>query len=341
MSAEADRLLIRAETFITQRSIEQGRRCFDLAEREGADPDRCSGGRWIAAMLAGDFEAAWQESDELRRRSARDPHRLWNGEAFDGQRVIVRCLHGFGDAVQMLRFATRLSQVAASVVYEVAPRFVEVARCVEGIGEVITWGTGAPDQTPRWDVQIEIMELPYIFRTTCRDLPIVAGYLRVPDKEKELALRRMGGHRGPRVGVVWAAGEWNVERSIPFSMLESLLATERIEFWSLQGGAAAVQTQEAGVRDVNAICGDGLLQLAAAIAQLDLVVTVDTLAAHLAGAMGIRVWVLLHYAADWRWMTKREDSPWYPTMRLFRQRQAGDWISVLEEVMTALREEYG
>jgi hypothetical protein len=291
-------------------------------------------------MLGGDFEAAWQESDAIQLRGAPDPHRFWNGNHFRGARVIVRSLHGFGDTVQMLRYAPMLREKASKVIFEVTPRFVELAHHFHGVENVITWGADAPAETPAWDVQVEVTELPYIFRTTVTDLPLSTSYLQLPQQAMQYAANAMArscaGSRRPRIGMVWAGGDWNPQRSIPFALLEPLLKDQTVEFWNLQGGVAAQEAAGAAIRNATAECGDGLLSLAATIANLDLVITVDTLAAHLAGALGKPAWVLLQHAADWRWMTERNDSPWYPKLRLFRQRRARDWTSVFEEVRNSL-----
>ncbi len=195
-------------------------------------------------------------------------------------------------------------------------------------------------EEPVWEVQVEVMELPYIFRTEVAELPMAMRYLRAPAGEAERAAGVMGDGRGAlRVGVVWAAGEWNVERSVALTVMERVLRVEGVEFWSLQGGRAADEGAawaEAGLLRDAAVCGDGLCALAGVVANLDLVITVDTLAAHMAGAMGKPVWVLLQEVADWRWMAERCDSPWYPEMRLFRQRSRGDWDEVMERVRIEL-----
>jgi ADP-heptose:LPS heptosyltransferase len=136
--------------------------------------------------------------------------------------------------------------------------------------------------------------------------------------------------------VAWSGGDWNRARSLPLAALSPLLLEmKNISFWSLQGGpqAAALRlaAKRTGMEDVET-CGTGLLSLAAAVANLDMVISVDTMAAHLAGAMGKPVCLLLQYAADWRWMIDREDSPWYPGMRLFRQVESESWISVVHAV---------
>ncbi len=290
----------------------------------------------MAAMLGGDFLAAWRESDAIRLRGAPDPHRFWSGDSLKGKRVIVRCLHGLGDAVQMLRYAPLLNSLCESVVFEVPPSLFQIAGCFRGVNRVITWGDQAPQEPIRWDVQLEIMELPYLFRTTLAQLPLERNYLGLPANLRLQTAERLGQNRRPRVGIVWAAGEWNRERSLPESAVRELLQLPDIELWSIQGAEAAADAPEYGLCDAAAVCGTGLLPLAATIANLDLVLTVDTLAAHLAGAMGCRVWIMLQYAADWRWMTEREDSPWYPSMRLFRQTAPGDWHGVVRAVSTAM-----
>ena len=300
------------------------------AEAQGVHADNCAGARWLVHMLAGNFAAAWRESDGIRQRGAPDPHRFWMGEDVRGRRVIVRCLHGHGDTVQFLRYAPRLRGLASHVTIEVPPAMAEIARCFEGVDDVITWGDGAPAVPPGWDVQVELMELPYLFRTEAHELPIAERYLRLPGGVMQQAARAMCSFSvSRRVGVVWAAGEWNADRSLPLGMLRPLLETPQCEFWSLQGGRAQQEWRNSvSLRDASCL-GDGILRLAAAIAQLDLVITVDTLAAHLAGCMGKPAWVLLQHNADWRWMLERSDSLWYPSLRLFRQPSPGDWVTVV------------
>ena len=328
--------LERAEELLEERKLFKSKEVFDTAERLGADPDRCSGGRWMSAMLLGHFEGAWRESDAIRIRGAPDPHRFWNGEDLRGKRLIVRCLHGFGDAVQMLRYMPRLRDVAARVVVQVPPKFVELARFFDGVNAVNTWGNDGGE----WDVQLEVMELPYIFRTWLGELPLAVRYVHVPEVEVRRvadAMRCSCGESGLlRVGVVWAGGEWNPERTLPFGELQELLVEGGVEFWNLQGRPAAVEAEGSSMRDATEVCGDGLVPLAATIANLDLVITVDTLAAHLAGAMGRPAWVMLQRVADWRWMVERSDSPWYPTLRLFRQAEQGDWAGLVKQVRCEL-----
>ena len=330
-----------AESLLAQRHVSSARFLFDRAETQGAEPDRCAGGRWMTAMLSGHFEGAWRESDSIRLRRVPDPHRLWNGESLRGQRVIVRCLHGFGDAVQFLRYAPRIRNRAAHLIVQCAPPAVELMRCLPGVDEVITWNSCTEAQPRPWDVQLEVMEIPYIFRTRISHLPIATNYLQLPQSELERAARALAPYTSrPRVGIVWSAGEWNTARSVPLHLLSSLLSQSDFEFWNLQGGAVREEWSQLNLgthlHDTPLLADRGLLPLAAVLAHLDLVITVDTLAAHLAGALGVPCFLLLQYAADWRWMINRDDSPWYPSLRLFRQPVSGDWPSAIRQVSLAL-----
>ena len=173
------------------------------------------------------------------------------------------------------------------------------------------------------------MELPHIFRTTLATIPATIPYLHaeprflLPDQDR-LA-----------VGLVWKAGDWDGRRSIPFSLLAPLATIPGIQLCILQGDAAKAGWLE-GV-GVNPGEFD-LYEYARVIRGLDLLITVDSMPAHLAGALGVPVWTLLHAEADWRWMEHRDDSTWYPTMRLFRQESSGDWEGVIERVASELKQ---
>lgn len=337
--ADADVALARADVLLQARELGPAAEAYNEASQAGADADRCAAGRWTLAMLQGDFEAAWQQSDGIRQRGRPDPHRFWNGEPIDGCHLMVRCLHGLGDSVQMLRYLPQLQQRCRSVVVEVPPRLLPLASRFAGLTHAITWGDDAPANPPVWDVQVEVMELPYLFRTTIQDLPLTRKYLSPPSSQYMDTALFAGGGKVPRVGVVWAASEWDPTRCLPMECLARLLAVEGVEFWNLQGGKQhALGRQSAAVAAMRdaADLGEGLPLLSSVIANLDLVITVDTLVAHLSGAMGKTAWVLLQARADWRWMHLRSDSPWYPTLRLWRQCVQGDWNALTSEVCAGL-----
>ena len=326
-----DFLIDAAEQALRARRLDEALDLFHKAEAATADPDRCAAGRWMIHMLRSEFEQAWSQSDEIRRRGSVDPHRLWDGTPLAGKSVMLRCLHGFGDTVQFLRYMPHLRQIADRVILQVPPRFVKLAGWFDGVDEVITWEDGSELSKVDWDVQIEVMELPYLFRTKVSDLPIATTYLKCKAPQT-------GSHanwrRSLQVGLLWTAGEWNMARSIPFSLLEPLLEIEGCDFWSLQPGTAA---EKEGALLGDDTCGTTLTGLSERISKLDLIITVDSLAAHLAGAMNVPAWVMLQHEADWRWGDGRDDSPWYPSLRLVRQAEAGDWLSVVSLLTEALR----
>ena len=335
-AASAQESLAHAEACLLKRDLPSAQMALEQARQLGADANTVSGHLWQLNMLSGEFERAWQQSDALRRRNAPDPHRFWTGEPIAGKRIVVRCLHGFGDAVQMLRYAPCLRAQAASVVYELPPRLYPLGRSFEGVEEIITWGEQAPPEAPAYDLQLEIMELPYLFRTMLADLPTATRYLDLTRDSRHF--ERSGEPRSfdsstrPSIGVVWSAGSWNPARSIPLRLLEPLFAANRFNFVNLQGKGSAHEAAHLGLPSPE----EGIVPLALAIATLDVVLTVDTLAAHLAGALGVPCWLLLQHAADWRWLHARSDSPWYPSLTLFRQPTPGNWAAVVAQVQQRL-----
>lgn len=309
---------------------------FYRAERSGFEPDLCAAGRWQCYMLLGRFEQAWRESAAIEQRGKPDPHRLWDGKPFSDRRVMVRCLHGLGDAIQFIRFASPLRQYASKVIVESPRRLMPLLTRVPGVDEVCTW-EGLPSAPSDWDQQMEIVELPRAFRTTLDTIPASVPYIHL---ERLTQWSGISDER-PRVGVVWASGGWDRSRSIPVSELTPIFQLRDIRVYALQGGAEAADLNmlpaNCMVHDVTGESED-LLGAAKLIAQFDLILTVDTMVAHLAGALAKPVWLMLNFAADWRWMTGRSDSPWYPTMRIFRQPRPGRWDCVAEQVCSALVE---
>ena len=292
-----------------------------------------SGEAWMRCMRTGDFEAAWRISDAVLRERAgercwhlpRHEQWIWNGESLAGKRVLVRCYHGLGDTVQFIRYAPVLKSVAREVVVWAQPGLMPLLETVEGIDELLPLHDGTPET--EYDIDVELMELPHIFRTTLATIPNRVPYLRVPRGERlkgELA-----------VGVTWRAGEWDRERWVPAGLIALLALVPGVRLYVLQERAAASEWPEVCG---PMLCPESVSALAEAIAMMDLVITVDTLAAHLAGALGVPTWTLLPKNTDWRWMEGRDDSPWYPTMKLWRQEIAGEWEPVMERVARALRE---
>lgn len=267
---------------------------------------------WIAAMRRGDHATAWSINDAVL--GARDPadrdnpllpyhlRWVWDGGSFLNRDVLVRCYHGLGDTLQFARYLPLIGRPAASLTVEVQPELLSLLASIPGPDRLIPFDPANP--APAAECDFEIMEL--------------AHALRLPPDTGPFPLLRVIPTRLPSgtIGVCWRAGEWDPDRSIDPEMLANLTSRPCI---SLLPGMT---------RDIT--------ETAALISGLELVITVDTMIAHLAGALNKPVWVLLKHDADWRWMSDREDSPWYPSMRLYRQRNPGDWAPVIASVAADL-----
>ncbi len=338
--------LHQAEHQLAMRNCTAALRAFHQAERCGTEPDRCDAGRWMANMLLGAYEDAWQASDRIRSRAGHDPHRFWNGEPLAGKRVMLRCLHGYGDTVQYLRWLPQLRALAGQVTVQAAPEMLPLLACLPDAGQVLSWTVPGESDQHLWNVQIECAELPYTFRATPATLPSPTR-LAFPEVALHTLRTRMGPRSRPRIGLVWHGSDFDPARSIPFELLrQTVLHNHDVEFWSLQPPSLNAPwlaiCAERGWNNrtfyTGADSGSGIADMAAFASQLDLVLTIDTLAAHIAGSIGLPTWLLLKHDADWRWMLDRDDTPWYPTTTLFRQPTPGDWLTVLKRVCDRLRD---
>jgi hypothetical protein len=319
-----------------RRQIFSALRLFNLAQESGFDPNECAAGRWNCWMLVGDFERAWEESDLISASGAPDPHRFWDGASWSGKRVMVRGLHGLGDTIQFIRYAPLLAETAESVVAQVHPQLVTLIEGVRGIGRVYTWGEAAQPACCEWDVQMEVTELPRAFKSTLARMPSSVPYIDVPPERQAWARELVGPSRALRVGLLWETGPWDSSRTIPLEAFNPLFSMRGAEFYSLQKGGSVTHLQRIGtLRDIEIHSAD-VRDTAALILQMDVIVTADTMTAHLAGALARPVWILLPVEADWRWMLNTRHSPWYPTARLFRQTRPGDWGPVMAEVAANL-----
>jgi hypothetical protein len=279
---------------------------------------------WFDLMRHGAFARAWELSDRdlctaratQTEQVPRHLQRIWDGSPLSDRRVLVRCYHGLGDTLQFVRFVPRLAEIATSVALWVQSPLMELLEGTWPDVRLEPLHDGSPS-TP-FDVDVELMELPHVFRITEESIPARVPYLRMAHR----AAREQGAARTrPRVGLVWRGGGWDARRSIPFEQLAHLFARTDIEPLPLQDALTADEARcLPRWQRIAPPC-----RLAEAIADLDLVITVDTMAAHLAGALAAPTWLLLHSDADWRWMIDRDDTPWYPTMRLFRRAAGEDW----------------
>jgi hypothetical protein len=324
-----------AERALAERRIEDALRLLDAAEACGHAPNECAGERWFCYMLLGRFEDAWKESERIDARGSDDPIALWDGNPFADKRVIVRCLHGYGDAIQFIRFGRFLKPEARRIIVQTHPQLISLFQQLPWADSVISWDC---EDRGSWDQQIEVMELPRAFRTTLQTIPDEVPYLHVPRSRMEHSRIAPRNGLSLRVGIQWASSRWDATRDVPFDKLASLLSSSSCEFYSFQRGEARAALLDAAGFAITDVSGDSsdITEAAADLMRIDLLITVDTMLAHLAGALGKPVWMLLPYAADWRWMLSRRDTPWYPTMRLFRQSSPGDWNSALHDIKSEL-----
>lgn len=292
-------------------------------------------GGWVEAMRTGDFARAWEINDRDLLEIAHPPkhtgprhlQRIWRGEPLTDRDVLVRCYHGLGDTIQFLRFMPALGDVARSLTVWCQPELLPLVARMAGVDRAIPLHDGVPEV--EFDVDIEIMEVPHAIRAGREQVEVHASYLMLP----EAATPPLDSERGLAVGLVWEVGNWDKRRAIPVRLLRRLAEAE-VTLYSLQRGAATEELAEIGAQDIST---PDIAALGHFIRQLDVLICVDTMVAHLAGALGCEAWVLLHADCDWRWPSSGSSSFWYPSLRLFHQAMPGDWDNVMSEVCAALR----
>lgn len=302
----------------------------------------------LVLLAHGDFRAGWREY-EWRRKSLRWKLRhynftqpLWLGDApVEGKTVLLQAEQGMGDSLQFIRYASLLARRGANVIVEVPRPLKKLIAEIPSI-KVVVRG----EELPAFDLHSALMSMPLAFGTEVATIPAEVPYIPIPQTRVAKWRDRLGGHLGKhrvfRVGVAWegsALHEDNRGRSIALDRFATLFSNPGIEFVSFQRdmalGDAATLQRFSNVVDLGEELTD-FADSAAVVSLLDVVVTIDTALAHLAGAVGKPVWILLPFNPDFRWMLDRGDSPWYPTARLFRQSTLGDWNEPLDQVRRAL-----
>lgn len=299
--------------------------------------------RGLTRLLAGDFAGGWDDYEERWRTPGfptppRDLGRpLWRGGDVVGRTILLHEEQGRGDAIQFARYAPLVARRGARVVLEVGADLVPLMRTLDGIEVVVAAG----EPLPPYDLHCPLLSLPRAFATTAHTVPAAVPYLRA-DPERARAWRERIAGEGPAVGIVWAGNPdfaRDRERSPGLAALLPILGVPGVRVFGLQVGLRRADLDRvampASFTDLGSELRD-FADTAAVVASLDLVVSSCTAVAHLAGALAVPVWVLLSSAPDWRWQRDRDDSPWYPTARLFRQPTPGDWGSVAEVVRQAL-----
>ena len=302
--------------------------------------------RSLLALLTGDFPLGWAEYPwrwKTRQCPPRDfPQPAWDGQPLEGKTILLHAEQGLGDAIQFVRYAPLVKQRGAAVIVECPGPLMSLLASCQGVDRLV----GRGDRLPAFDVHASLLSLPGIFHTSLEDMPAAIPYLFADPGAVERWRRELGGAAGLKIGMAWRGNPVHTNdraRSLPLSCFESLAGLPGAHFFSLQKGAGVEElARMAGRLPVTELGSrlENFMDTAAVMKNLDLVITCDTAAAHLAGALGVPVWVALPFTPDWRWLLDRSDSPWYPTMRLLRQKQPGDWAGVFEEIKARLCAEF-
>ena len=352
---------LRGETLASLTRYNEAAAQFELALKHDPKfmPARLNLG--LTRLLRGDFHRGWRDYEfrwsnpRAERREFRAP--LWLGkESLVGKTILLHAEQGFGDTIQFARYAPLAAERGAKVILEVQAELKTLMSRMAGVAAVLGQAEertresridGAPvplareQDLPPFDYHCPLLSLPLAFKTDLGTVPARIPYLGADPERAHIWRARLGQRRSPLIGLAWSGNRFHWQdrnRSIALNCLAPLLS-QPLSFVSLQKAASETDARlMAGLPNLMHL-GDELADFddtAAVINSLDLVVTIDTAVAHLAGAMGKPTWILLPHAPEWRWMLDREDTPWYPTARLFRQKRRGDWESVIERVRASL-----
>jgi tetratricopeptide (TPR) repeat protein len=306
--------------------------------------------RGMIWLLQGDFARGWPEYEwrfQCRVGPAADfAQPRWQGDDLSGRTILLHAEQGLGDTLQFVRYAPLVKRRGGTVLLVCPAPLVPLLERTPGIDRVLA----ADSPLPSFDVHAPLLSLPLVLGTqTTADIPTDVPYLFAAEEAIERWRHALGGKPGFRVGIAWQGNPrypFDSQRSFPLAALEPLARVESVDLISLQMGPGTEQRLELGGQfPITVLDGweEGLSgdfpDTAAVVRNLDLVVAPSTALAHLAGGLGARAWVALPSVADWRWLLDRDDSPWYPSIRLFRQRSPGDWNDVFERMACALERE--
>jgi hypothetical protein len=296
-----------------------------------------------ALLQLGAYEEGWREhewrlhpgaSTGQKRRSFDRP--CWQGEELAGKTILLHAEQGLGDAIQFVRFAAPIAALGARVVVEAAPSLTRLLATAPGVAATQPEGAPLPDV----DFHLPLMSAPHRLGITLATLPAATPYLRAPAGQSAAWRQRLAVWPGLKVGLAWAGNPalklpWNADanarRSIALAQFRPLLDVDGVTIVSLQKDAQAAELVDF-MQEI-----EDFADTASLVEALDLVITVDSSVAHLAGSLGKPVWILSRFDGCWRWLGHRADSPWYPSARLFHQETRDDWTPVIGEVVTSLR----
>lgn len=323
--------------------LDESIRIFDFCLKHKPGNVNINWDRALALLSKGDFlngfeayEYRWKR-EELRERHFRQP--LWDGTPLEGKHIYLYSEQGFGDTLNFCRYVPEVAKAGGRVVLECQPELKTLLAGLDGLEGIATPG----DPLPEFDVQAPLLSLPRIMKHELDTIPSKCPYISPPDLAGFPIHIPAGTVK--KIGIVWAGKPTHKNdhnRSVSIENFLPFAAIPGVTLYSLQKGPEAVQREKYAcgvlIRDLGGGCED-FADTAKVMHQLDLIITVDTSVAHLAGGLGLPVWVAVPYNADWRWMRKRTDSPWYPSMTLFRQKKPGRWESVFETMLSRFKSE--
>ncbi|WP_415716360.1 tetratricopeptide repeat protein [Maridesulfovibrio sp.] len=321
--------------------LDESIRFFNYCLKFRPGDERVNWDKSLALLAKADFvngfklyEYRWKRG-EITVRHFRQT--LWDGSALEGKTIFVYSEQGFGDTLNFCRYLPLVAEAGGKVIFECQPELLSLLEGMDGVHKVIAGG----DRIPDFDVQAPLLSLPRIFKHDIDSIPRQCPYIKPPGNAG-FPVHVPQGTRC-KVGIAWAGKSThknNHNRSVRIENFLPLSSLPGVTLYSLQKGPEAAQLEQSGcgflVRELGGGCDD-FADTAKIMSQLDLIITVDTSVAHLAGALNIPVWVAIPYNSDWRWMRKRIDSPWYPSMTLFRQKHPDEWDQVFDKILNELK----
>jgi len=331
-------------TLLQQQNLEEAKTAFETAIT--LDPDCDCAFRNISSVYlhAGDLAGAWPTFNQRRRKHFKNyVDRFWEGESIPGKRLLVHASDGLGDTLQMVRFLPQLAELGAQVVLEVQDSLLPLLKRCEGFDEI----RGLTAHRNDYDFQVSIFELPFILKYNFDMMPKRIPYLHADPKLIDYWADQLRNDKGFKIGVNWHGNPQvkpGLHRSCRLKDFAPIAEIPGVKLYNLQKGMGNIELEEFSKTFSITDFGQELdeangpfMDTAAIMRNLDLVITVDTSVCHLAGGLGKPTWIALPRCVDWRWLLDRPDSPWYPTVQLFRQSIPGDWTKVFEEMATALK----
>jgi tetratricopeptide (TPR) repeat protein len=297
----------------------------------------------VALLLKGDFEKGFAEYEYRSKDKIINKNKIWNGENLTNKTLLIHDEQGAGDTVQIIRFLHLIKNADTKIILRCREELIPLFKELSLIDHLISFNE---ELYHKYDFEIQLLSLPYLLKTTVDTIPVFQKYLVVNDSKVDEWKNKLIGSAKPKIGFAWKGNpkhKYDFKRSVDVELFEGLFNLEKFDFYSLQ-----IDTNDKERKYLSKFKNIHTLEnelntfedTAAVIQNLDLIITIDTSIVHIAGALGKKTWVLLPHIPDWRWLQNRDDSPWYPTLKLFRQKNIGEWKDLFKEVEYKLTSEF-